>query len=104
MGLVAFAASLLVGQSGALAASAEQGRVEFLKHGCWQCHGELGQGGVTGPKLAPGPIPFDALKNFVRTTDRIGPVRLSRGRVNETYYAAYEARKMIEGFRAETPL
>jgi mono/diheme cytochrome c family protein len=73
MGLVAFAASLLVGQSGALAASAEQGRVEFLKHGCWQCHGELGQGGVTGPKLAPGPIPFDTLKNFVRTTDRNMP-------------------------------
>ncbi len=77
MRLVAFAASLVVGQvigqSGALAASAEQGRVEFLKHGCWQCHGERGQGGVTGPKLAPGPIPFDTLKNFVRTTDRNMP-------------------------------
>lgn len=70
--LAAFAASLVLGQAGALAASAEKGKGAFLQHGCWQCHGSQGQGGV-GPKLAPNPIPFDTLSNFVRTTNRQMP-------------------------------
>jgi mono/diheme cytochrome c family protein len=72
-GLAAFAAGLVLGQAGALAASAEKGKSAFLQHGCWQCHGYQGQGGVTGPKLAPGPIPFETLSNFVRTTSRQMP-------------------------------
>jgi mono/diheme cytochrome c family protein len=72
VGLAALAAGLVAAQA-AFAASAERGKVEFLKHGCWQCHGESGQGGVTGPKLAPDPIPFDTLQNFVRTTNRQMP-------------------------------
>ncbi|MBO0750473.1 MAG: cytochrome c [Bradyrhizobiaceae bacterium] len=63
----------LLGQDGAVAASAEKGKVAFVQHGCWQCHGYQGQGGVTGPKLAPDPIPFDALSTFVRTTNRNMP-------------------------------
>jgi mono/diheme cytochrome c family protein len=76
IGLAALAAGLALSQAvfsgAALAASAEKGKVEFMKHGCWQCHGEEGQGGV-GPKLAPDPIPFDTLSSFVRTTDRNMP-------------------------------
>jgi mono/diheme cytochrome c family protein len=72
LGLAAFAAGLVLSQA-AFAASAERGRTEFLKHGCWQCHGERGQGGVTGFKLAPDPIPFETLQNFVRTTNRNMP-------------------------------
>ena len=72
LGLAVLAASLVTGEA-ALAASAEKGKSEFLKHGCWQCHGYQGQGGVTGPKLAPDPIPFDTLSNFVRTTNRQMP-------------------------------
>jgi mono/diheme cytochrome c family protein len=72
IGLAALAAGLVLGQAGALAASAEKGKSEFLQHGCWQCHGYEGQGGV-GPKLAPNPIPFDTLSNFVRTTSRQMP-------------------------------
>jgi ubiquinol-cytochrome c reductase cytochrome c subunit len=64
----ALAAALMLGQHGAVAASAEKGKAAFVRHGCWQCHGYQGQGGVTGPKLAPDPIPFDALSSFVRTT------------------------------------
>jgi mono/diheme cytochrome c family protein len=71
LGLAALAAGLLVGQA-ALAASAENGKVAFLKHGCWQCHGYQAQGGV-GPRLAPDPIPFDTLSTFVRTTNRAMP-------------------------------
>jgi len=72
-GLAAFAAGLVLCQASALAASAEKGKSAFLQHGCWQCHGYQGQGGVTGPKLAPGPIPFETLSNFVRTTSRAMP-------------------------------
>jgi mono/diheme cytochrome c family protein len=72
IGLAALAAGLVLGQASALAASAEKGKSEFLQHGCWQCHGYQGQGGV-GPKLAPNPIPFDTLSNFVRTTSRQMP-------------------------------
>jgi mono/diheme cytochrome c family protein len=71
--LVALAAGLLAGQGAALAASAERGKVEFIQHGCWECHGEVGQGGQAGPKLAPNPIPFETLSNFVRTTSREMP-------------------------------
>ena len=72
LGLAVFAASLVMGQA-ALAASAEKGKTEFFKHGCWQCHGYQGQGGVTGFKLAPDPIPFETLQTFVRTTNRNMP-------------------------------
>src|SRR2546421_11189469 len=40
----------------ALAASAENGRAAYIAHGCWQCHGFAGQGGIAGPELASDPI------------------------------------------------
>jgi len=63
----------LVGCGGAFAASAEKGKTAFVQHGCWQCHGMQGQGGVTGPKLAPDPISIEAFTAFVRTTNRAMP-------------------------------
>jgi mono/diheme cytochrome c family protein len=69
--LAALAAALVVSQS-AFAASAEKGHEAFLKHGCWQCHGTVGQGGV-GKTLAPDPIPFETLSTFVRTTNGAMP-------------------------------
>jgi mono/diheme cytochrome c family protein len=73
IGLAVLAAGLVFGQTSVFAASAEKGKVAFIKNGCWQCHGERGQGGVTGFKLAPDPIPFETLQNFVRTTSRNMP-------------------------------
>lgn len=66
---------LAMSQVAAQAASAEKGKATFVKHGCWQCHGFLGQGGsITGPKLAPNPIALDAMSAFVRhTTGRMPP-------------------------------
>jgi ubiquinol-cytochrome c reductase cytochrome c subunit len=57
-----------VGSREAGAASAENGKALFLKVGCYQCHGTQGQGAVTGPRLAPDPLPFETLSAFVRTT------------------------------------
>ena len=73
IGLAALAAGLVSWQAGAVAASAEKGKAAFLQHGCWQCHGYQGQGGVAGLRLAPNPIPFETLSNFVRTTNRAMP-------------------------------
>jgi ubiquinol-cytochrome c reductase cytochrome c subunit len=73
IGPAAFAAALLLGVASADAASAEKGKAAFVQHGCWQCHGYQGQGGVAGFKLAPDPIPFETLSTFVRTTNRNMP-------------------------------
>jgi ubiquinol-cytochrome c reductase cytochrome c subunit len=72
LGLAALAAGLMISQ-GALAASAEKGKAAFVQHGCWQCHGYQGQGGIAGLKLAPNPIPFEALSAFVRASNRAMP-------------------------------
>jgi mono/diheme cytochrome c family protein len=50
------------------AGNAEKGKTGYLKHGCWQCHGYAAQGAVTGPKLAPNPMPYEAFNIFVRNT------------------------------------
>jgi ubiquinol-cytochrome c reductase cytochrome c subunit len=73
IGPAMFAVALLLGAASADAASAEKGKAAFVRHGCWQCHGYQGQGGVTGFKLAPDPIPFETLSGFVRTTNRNMP-------------------------------
>jgi mono/diheme cytochrome c family protein len=73
VGLAVFAASLTVGA--AQAADAAKGKVLFTqKYGCYQCHGEAGQGSpVTGPKLAPNPLPYEALSAFIRNSAREMP-------------------------------
>ena len=65
---LALAAGFVVSH-GALAADAAKGKAAFINNGCWQCHGFAGQGGITGPKLAPEPKPIEVLTVFVR---RIG--------------------------------
>ena len=70
-GLAAVAASLALfaGLGAAQAADAARGKTLFTqKYGCYQCHGTEGQGASTGAKLAPNPIPYEALQAFVRTT------------------------------------
>jgi mono/diheme cytochrome c family protein len=69
LSLAALAASL---STAALAADAAAGKQKYVTHGCFQCHGFVGQGGA-GPKLAPNPMPYDTLASFVRTTNRAMP-------------------------------
>jgi len=69
-------AALVVGCGAALAASAENGKIAYIKHGCWQCHGFLGQGSVAtsnGKVLAPSALPFEKFENIVRNTNRAMP-------------------------------
>jgi mono/diheme cytochrome c family protein len=79
LGLAALAAGLVTlaafGSSAALAAGdAAKGKQDFMKYGCWQCHGTIGQGSpVTGPKLAPDPLPYEAMSAFIRNSNRTMP-------------------------------
>ncbi len=67
--LAAITAGLIFASPVAAAGSAEKGKAAYVKHGCWQCHGFVGQGGIAGPKLAPDPMPVEALSAFVRNTN-----------------------------------
>jgi mono/diheme cytochrome c family protein len=50
-----------------LAGNAENGKKLFNKIGCYECHGREGQGStMSGPRIAPDPIPVDALIRYVR--------------------------------------
>ena len=62
----ALAAALLLSNAAAAEPSAANGRLLFMKVGCYQCHGTQGQGGAAGPRIAPDPVPFDGLAAFVR--------------------------------------
>jgi len=65
-------AALLIGQAGAWAASAEHGKAAFIQHGCWECHGTMGQGSIAtsgGKRLAPDPLPWDTFAGFVRSSN-----------------------------------
>jgi mono/diheme cytochrome c family protein len=55
------------------AGNAEQGHAAFVKHGCYQCHGFMGQGGSAGKTLAPSTLPFETFSIFVRNTSGAMP-------------------------------
>jgi mono/diheme cytochrome c family protein len=49
------------------AGNAENGKRIFTKNGCYECHGREGQGSnMTGPRIAPDPVPLDVLTRYVR--------------------------------------
>lgn len=78
--LAAIAASLVAGivssdaaEKSKAAASNDKGKALFVKHGCWQCHGFVGQGGIAGPPLAPKVMPLEAMSGFIRNSNRAMP-------------------------------
>jgi len=44
----------------------EKGKQLFMNRGCFQCHNTVAQGGRSGPRLAPRPVPFSAFTALVR--------------------------------------
>ena len=70
--LAAVAAGLVLGFA-SMSSASEKGKQLFVKHGCWQCHGFVGQGGIAGPALAPEVMPLEAMVNFVRSSSRAMP-------------------------------
>ena len=71
--VAALAAPVLFANTAAFAADADAGREAYERVGCYSCHGYEGQGASTGPKLAPDPLPYAALSNFVRQTSGAMP-------------------------------
>ena len=61
--ILVLAAATLAAQSGG---NAENGKKQFVKLGCYTCHGYQGQGGGAGAKLAPNPLAAAALIAYVR--------------------------------------
>ena len=46
---------------------ATRGKGDFVKYGCYECHGTAGQGNrFSGPNIAPHPIPYAALIAYIR--------------------------------------
>jgi mono/diheme cytochrome c family protein len=43
-----------------------RGKELYLKNSCYQCHGYEGQGGSAGARLAPDPIPWQAIAAYIR--------------------------------------
>ena len=70
--LAAVAAGLVI-SLGSVSSASEKGKQLYVKHGCWQCHGFVGQGGIAGPALAPNVMPLEAMNNFVRNSNRAMP-------------------------------
>ena len=61
--------------AGRMAAAAQAGDPDrgfetFMRVGCFQCHGTVGQGPISGPKLAPDPLPLEALRAYIGTEIR----------------------------------
>jgi ubiquinol-cytochrome c reductase cytochrome c subunit len=49
------------------AGDAARGKADFLRYGCYECHGTVGQGNYgTGAKLAPHPPPWTVVNAYVR--------------------------------------
>jgi mono/diheme cytochrome c family protein len=65
---IILAGALAWAQLAEAAPSAAKGKEAFHRAGCYECHNYQGQGGV-GPRLAPKPLPFEALKSYVRNAN-----------------------------------
>ena len=50
---------------------AAKGKEIYIQKGCWGCHGYNGQGSssVQAPKIAPDPMPLEALVTYLRKAD-----------------------------------
>ena len=72
MKTLAFITVLLAGvvaaaqQPAAPAGNAENGKKQFLRAGCWECHGYAGQGGRDGARLADTALSQAQLTRYVR--------------------------------------
>ena len=72
---VAILSSSLIALAAEPTGDAANGKRLFMTVGCYECHGTTGAGGgLAGPRLAPTPLPFIAVKAKVRTASGRMPV------------------------------
>ena len=65
LALAGLAAGAVFAQDAVPKGDAVHGKKVYVADGCWQCHGYQGQGGA-GPKLAPTPLPYEAVFRQLR--------------------------------------
>ena len=71
--------SAVFGQTSAPAGNAKVGQALFMRVGCYECHGTVGQGsgrrgsGGWGPMLAPHPLPYGAVLAQLRKPRDVMP-------------------------------
>lgn len=79
-----------VNSQSALAQDESAGRSLFIEFGCWQCHGYEGQGGASGPRVAPTMLPFVAFEQFVRRPVNVMPAYTKGNLSDEALRAIYD--------------
>ena len=75
----------------AFAADSKRGQELFMKAGCYQCHGTVGQGANTGPKLGPDPLPLESFVSFVRNAATTNMPAFSANMVSDAEMADIHA-------------
>ena len=55
------------------APSVARGRELYMTVGCRHCHGTEGQGSNSGTRIAPDPLPAEAMATFIRATHTAMP-------------------------------
>jgi ubiquinol-cytochrome c reductase cytochrome c subunit len=75
LGAVLTASATLVVAADKPANNVARGKQLYLATGCYQCHGTRGEGGGNaGPRLAPGPIPYEGFVMQLRKPRQRMPV------------------------------
>src|SRR5262245_50539071 len=65
--LFTLAVSACFAQEGnSLTGNPDNGKRLFKKNGCYQCHGDMGQGGLAGARLSQTRLPLAAFTAYVR--------------------------------------
>jgi mono/diheme cytochrome c family protein len=75
LGAVITAGATLVNAADKSANNTARGKQLYMSTGCYQCHGTRGEGGGNaGPRLAPGPIPYEGFLMQLRKPRQRMPV------------------------------
>jgi len=72
---VAILATTTIAAADKPSSNAARGKQLYLATGCYQCHGTRGEGGGNaGPRLAPGPLPYEGFLIQLRKPRQRMPV------------------------------
>lgn len=63
---VILTAGVALAQQSTPAANVENGKKQYLRAGCWECHGYAGQGGRDGARLADTALSTAQLTRYIR--------------------------------------
>jgi ubiquinol-cytochrome c reductase cytochrome c subunit len=65
LALLATLAPRLAGSTD-IAGDPREGQTLFMRVGCYECHGTVGQGGIAGARIVPLALPWPAFQLYIR--------------------------------------